>query len=217
MPYKDKARQAAHRKAYYEANKEKQAAYDKVRYAANKESKAVYNRAYYAANKELEKAKSRARYAANPERHAARKRKQKTGWTEDAYRAKLAEQEGRCAICDTDRCSRGRAMSADHCHRTGKPRGILCCRCNRAIGQLGDNAEGLRRAFAYLVRYETETTWQKDTNDNDTIDTSATDHTPDVQPTHQRGGHDLRDVGRDSQQSDAAPEVAVGRHARQAA
>jgi hypothetical protein len=122
----------------------------------------------------------RAWRVANPERRAAHLRKHKTGVTDEHYRAKLAEQDGRCAICGVNKCSRGYAMAADHCHATGKPRGVLCGNCNRGLGLLGDNAEGLRRAFAYLVRYETETKWQEDTNDENTIDTSATNHAPHI-------------------------------------
>ena len=38
----------------------------------------------------------------------------------------------------------------DHCHETGKFRGWLCYQCNTAIGNLGDNIEGLTRALNYL-------------------------------------------------------------------
>lgn len=123
---------------------------------------------------------------ANPERRAAHLRKHKTGWTEDAYRARLAEQGYRCGICGANQCSSGRALAADHSHETGKQRGVLCGNCNRGLGLLGDNAEGLRRAFAYLVRYETETKWEEDTNDDNTIDASAIDYAPDLQQANQR-------------------------------
>lgn len=38
----------------------------------------------------------------------------------------------------------------DHCHETGKFRGWLCYQCNTAIGNLGDNLEGLMKAVQYL-------------------------------------------------------------------
>ena len=203
MPYKDKAKQAACAKAYREANSERKAVYDKAYRAANSERIAATNKAYREANKERRAAWKRAWKAANPERAAAYQRKHTTGWTDEQYRAKLAEQMGRCAICDTDRCSQGRAMSADHCHRTGKPRGILCNRCNRAIGLLGDNAEALGRAFAYLVRYETDIKWEPIENDDNkhTINEGAVDNTPDLQPTHERCGDRVRNLGADDRQS----------------
>jgi hypothetical protein len=40
----------------------------------------------------------------------------------------------------------------DHDHTTGEFRGWLCDPCNRSIGQLGDNLEGLSRAVAYLQK-----------------------------------------------------------------
>ena len=38
----------------------------------------------------------------------------------------------------------------DHCHQTGRVRGVLCFNCNSAIGKLGDDPDTLRRAIAYL-------------------------------------------------------------------
>lgn len=40
----------------------------------------------------------------------------------------------------------------DHCHDTGRVRGVLCWDCNSAIGKLGDNKEGIQRALQYLTR-----------------------------------------------------------------
>ena len=42
------------------------------------------------------------------------------------------------------------AWNTDHCHTTGIVRGILCHKCNTAIGKLGDTADGVRRALKYL-------------------------------------------------------------------
>jgi hypothetical protein len=41
----------------------------------------------------------------------------------------------------------------DHCHETGKIRGLLCHSCNTGIGKLGDNLEGLQKAVSYLERF----------------------------------------------------------------
>lgn len=59
--------------------------------------------------------------------------------------AMLAEQDGRCAICLT-----AQAIHIDHDHATGKVRGMLCFRCNAALGQLADDPATVRRAAAYL-------------------------------------------------------------------
>jgi len=60
-------------------------------------------------------------------------------------------QDGKCAICGTDNWGgRHDKPHADHCHETGKFRGILCDECNRAIGILHEDPARLRAAAAYL-------------------------------------------------------------------
>ena len=63
----------------------------------------------------------------------------------------LVEQGGRCAICRTDRWG-GQYNSPviDHCHATGKVRGILCQRCNVGLGKFGDSPHLLDAATRYL-------------------------------------------------------------------
>jgi hypothetical protein len=73
--------------------------------------------------------------------------KRKYGLTLEAFEALLASQGGGCAICgkpDVDH--------VDQDHRTGRVRGILCFRCNVAIGQMDDDCERLAAAMAYLAR-----------------------------------------------------------------
>lgn len=50
-----------------------------------------------------------------------------------------------CAICG----SKVRLV-VDHCHKTGRIRGVLCAKCNSAIGLLGDDTERLASAIEYL-------------------------------------------------------------------
>ncbi|MFD8809503.1 endonuclease VII domain-containing protein [Streptomyces sp. NPDC059597] len=59
--------------------------------------------------------------------------------------AMIASQRGLCVIC-----LNAPAAHVDHCHRTGRVRGVLCFNCNSAIGKLGDDPEAVRRAAAYL-------------------------------------------------------------------
>jgi len=56
------------------------------------------------------------------------------------------KQKGLCALCETRQ-----AISVDHCHRTGKVRGILCRQCNTGIGQLDDDPKLLEKAVEYLT------------------------------------------------------------------
>ena len=41
-------------------------------------------------------------------------------------------------------------MFIDHCHETGKVRGLLCSKCNIALGNFDDDIETLKRAISYL-------------------------------------------------------------------
>jgi hypothetical protein len=72
------------------------------------------------------------------------------------YDALLQKQGGICAICQLPervidaRTGEPRRLSVDHCHSTGRVRGLLCGRCNRSIGQFADDHERLLRAAAYL-------------------------------------------------------------------
>lgn len=52
-----------------------------------------------------------------------------------------------CEIC---RRTSKKALCLDHCHVTGLFRGWLCDLCNRGLGMLGDDLEGLKRAVTYL-------------------------------------------------------------------
>lgn len=50
-----------------------------------------------------------------------------------------------------DRCNKQQdTLHVDHCHSTGKIRGLLCSNCNRGIGLLGDTLDDLRSAVRYL-------------------------------------------------------------------
>jgi len=63
------------------------------------------------------------------------------------YDALLKKQNGACAICR--RRSKER-LCVDHCHLTGMIRGLLCRRCNLALGILKDDQGSLIAAVAYL-------------------------------------------------------------------
>jgi len=62
----------------------------------------------------------------------------------------LEKQNGHCAICPRTTCSAGWHLAIDHCHKTGKIRGLLCDRCNFGIGLFGDDPKLMARAIKYL-------------------------------------------------------------------
>lgn len=70
------------------------------------------------------------------------------GLSKNGLEALLA-QHGRCAICDSSGWGR-MGPQVDHCHDTGKVRGILCVNCNNGLGRFGDSPARLRTAALYL-------------------------------------------------------------------
>lgn len=72
------------------------------------------------------------------------------------YEEIYSNQEGKCAICNTDGVLRAKASKSDmplvvdHDHITGKVRGLLCHTCNTALGQFKDSKELLNIASEYL-------------------------------------------------------------------
>lgn len=95
----------------------------------------------------------------NRERFAEVNRRKSLKWkygiTLEEYDDMLEKQNGCCAICGTDKSGiagvrRHWNWSVDHCHSTGKVRGLLCTTCNRGLGMLGDTAESLQKALDYL-------------------------------------------------------------------
>lgn len=63
-------------------------------------------------------------------------------------------QGGKCALCGTTgflmRSHHRKKLVVDHCHKTGRVRGLLCHNCNRALGLFQDNPGVLRAAAGYV-------------------------------------------------------------------
>ena len=80
--------------------------------------------------------------------------KYKYGITIEQRQHMFEEQKGLCACCgteiSTDRKAKQSQACVDHCHDTGDVRGLLCHSCNKGIGGLGDNLEGVMNAVKYL-------------------------------------------------------------------
>lgn len=73
--------------------------------------------------------------------------KSKYGLDRDAYATLVAAADGRCAIC-----GREKKLQIDHCHTTGKVRGLICWSCNIALGKMEDSVERLQAAIRYLQK-----------------------------------------------------------------
>lgn len=73
------------------------------------------------------------------------------GITEEAYKTLLEAQHFGCKICGAPYMDKARSnLSVDHCHKTGKIRGLLCGRCNSMLGYADDNPTILLKAIQYL-------------------------------------------------------------------
>lgn len=72
------------------------------------------------------------------------------GITLEDYNNMLEAQGYKCAICGNEDEVEGRRLAIDHCHTTGKVRGLLCGKCNRGLGLFYDNFTLLQNAIEYL-------------------------------------------------------------------
>lgn len=87
------------------------------------------------------------------ERNKCNRLRRRFGVSLVEYRRMSKEQKDLCAICENPEKTKNRSLAVDHCHRTGKIRGLLCTSCNPAIGALGDSPELLRKAAAYIEKH----------------------------------------------------------------
>jgi len=80
------------------------------------------------------------------------------GITITEYNKLWKNQNGLCAICkqpeveQQKECSK-RRLSVDHNHATKEIRGLLCGKCNKAVGLFQENIEFLKSAILYLNIY----------------------------------------------------------------
>lgn len=75
------------------------------------------------------------------------------GSTVEDYARLLKAQRGRCAICRRKASDFKRRLHFDHCHKSKKPRGLLCVACNIALGHLEKDPAKGARLLAYLAKY----------------------------------------------------------------
>ena len=73
------------------------------------------------------------------------------GLTIEQYEEMYEAQGGVCYICKKPR-PEDRTLHVDHDHATGEIRGLLCFRCNNALGDFDDDYELLQNAADYLDR-----------------------------------------------------------------
>lgn len=82
----------------------------------------------------------------NPDRDRNNMLKRKYNMTISDYNKMYDEQNGECNICNKP----SNNLHVDHCHTTGKVRGLLCVNCNQLLGKAFDNPDILNQAIDYL-------------------------------------------------------------------
>lgn len=87
-------------------------------YKDNRETLITYAKDWYVTNKDVR-------------RDSLLKREY--GITLEEYNRMLTAQNGKCAICKQSDASK-KALAVDHCHKSGKVRGLLCGSCNVKLG-----------------------------------------------------------------------------------
>ena len=74
----------------------------------------------------------------------------------EIYNNLFNEQQGYCAICGIHQSEKTKAFALDHNHETNQIRGLLCNKCNLAIGLLDDSEGVCLNAVEYLFNYKEE-------------------------------------------------------------
>jgi len=101
-------------------------------------------------------AKAKARYHADPSKYADKELKRRFGIGLADYFLLLQNQGNACAICKSSTPGGRGRFHVDHCHTTGKIRGILCHSCNVGLGVFKDSPFLLFLASAYLRSHKSD-------------------------------------------------------------
>lgn len=113
--------------------------------------------AWYKANVEIERAKKKSWRQRNPDKAKFQYRRDNLknyGLTINEWNLLFEKQKGLCAICNLPETvllkGKVKRLAIDHCHKTGKVRGLLCAKCNKSIGLLNEDLRLLESAAQYL-------------------------------------------------------------------
>jgi hypothetical protein len=127
-------------------------AYNKNYVAANRQQVSERMRAYHQANRDKLLAQMKDYRGKHRDTLLPKQRQRGSGFSDAMFYATLAQQGGVCAICSLDLTALPRnRIHADHCHESGLPRGVLCQKCNTALGGFNDDPVRLKKALEYLT------------------------------------------------------------------
>lgn len=109
--------------------------------------------------KEWHARKWASRMLAHPTFDSNRKFVSNYGITLAQYEELLASQDGKCAICEQPETSGDgktgtiKRLCVDHCHNTGKVRGLLCFRCNGTLGKMEESPQLFSAMWDYMHKH----------------------------------------------------------------
>lgn len=135
--------------AWGKENAERRKARGKLWKQENREKTRAYDRKAYW--KDPVKTRERKK---NPALRRKSKLLCRFGLTLEDYDRMLVAQMGVCAICgQPENSSQRKNLSVDHCHKTGKIRGLLCGACNLAVGNVKESPEIGRKLVSYIEKH----------------------------------------------------------------
>lgn len=164
MPYADPEKRREYLRAYRTKNHERIRARDRAAEQKfrdeNRELVRERQRKYRAARKEHYQEynarwhrEQRANNTAYAERRRAAELVKAYGITRAQYEEMATRQGHKCAACGRSAADEKHGiLCVDHCHKTGKVRGLLCSKCNLIIGQADDDVTLIRRWADYLAK-----------------------------------------------------------------
>lgn len=85
-----------------------------------------------------------------PRNRKSEKLQLRYGLSYDQWETMREKENYRCMICSISEDELGRKLDVDHCHKSGKVRGLLCNQCNTMLGHAKDNLSILEAAVKYL-------------------------------------------------------------------
>lgn len=94
------------------------------------------------------------------EEQRSRTLKSRYGIDQQQYNDLLEYQKFKCAICKTSSEDKTYLFHVDHCHTTGKVRGLLCAPCNVYLGYIKDCPEIYMNGIEYLNEREERKIWK---------------------------------------------------------
>ena len=140
------------RKSYYKENKERLQKYAKEYYLENKTELNKKAKKYRDANLHISISSEYSKFLEHYYQS-------KYGISYSEYEQMVITCGNKCQICNQEekiidkRRGKLKRLAVDHCHETGKVRGLLCFQCNRAIGGFKDDIKLLESAIKYLKEH----------------------------------------------------------------